>query len=240
MTKEESKIIREDLIKKSETLDSEDFIVYVQSHYGEIDLTDAALVIIFKKVSEIDENGYGLKWEICDLIDIHHSYKTTNGGSWYRKDGPLGKEFNISITRKGNKAETIKLDGKNKDRITMQKRNINTKIVKELKKEKCVILAIGSQIEIDHKNGKYNDTELLDVKTQKKEDFQPLSKAANNAKRTHCKRCKESGKRFDAKQLGYKESFICGDESSPNCEGCYWYDPKKFNEEISKDYKKNR
>ena len=71
-------------------------------------------------------------------------------------------------------------------------------------------------------------------------DFQPLSKAVNDAKRQHCKECIQTGKRYDAKRLGYKESFIVGDENSSSCPGCYWYDPVKFNEIISKDFVKEK
>jgi type II restriction enzyme len=73
---------------------------------------------------------------------------------------------------------------------------------------------------------------------QQPSDFQPLSKAVNGAKRTHCNRCKDTGFRFDAKLLGYSESFLQGDQKSKTCVGCYWYDPHKFNQVISKDFEK--
>jgi hypothetical protein len=41
----------------------------------------------------------------------------------------------------------------------------------------------------------------MNSSTQKLEDFQPLSKAANDAKRQHCKICMRTGERFDAKKL---------------------------------------
>lgn len=37
-----------------------------------------------------------------------------------------------------------------------------------------------------------------------------------------------------------KEGFIVGDEDTKVCAGCYWYDPKRFNEVISKDYQKGK
>lgn len=39
-------------------------------------------------------------------------------------------------------------------------------------------------------------------------------------------------------RLENEDCFTMGDENSPNCKGCYWYDPKAFNKDISKDYKK--
>ena len=101
-----------------------------------------------------------------------------------------------------------------------------------------MILDVSANIEVDHKNGRYSDLANISVDSQKKEDFQPLSKSANDAKRQHCKRCVETGKRYNAQRLGYKEGWIVGDENTSNCIGCYWYDPKRFNELISKDYKK--
>ena len=76
------------------------------------------------------------------------------------------------------------------------------------------------------------------MSTQKEADFQPLSKAANDAKRQHCRECVRTGKRYDAKRLGYKESYIVGNAKTSVCVGCYWYDPLQFNKLISKDFNK--
>ena len=81
---------------------------------------------------------------------------------------------------------------------------------------------------------------MNDLDKQSLDDFQPLSKAANDAKRSHCTACKASGKRYDATRLGYSVSFTKGDFNTANCQGCYWYDPIKFNKEISKNYNKDR
>lgn len=98
----------------------------------------------------------------------------------------------------------------------------------------------GSSIEVDHKNGKYDELSNIELENQKIDDFQPLSKAANDAKRQHCKDCIKTGKRYDARRLGYKEGWVVGDENTSPCIGCYWYDPKRFNQLISKDYKKEK
>lgn len=79
-----------------------------------------------------------------------------------------------------------------------------------------------------------------DTSNQKQSDFQPLSKAANDAKRSHCAKCIKTGKRYDATSLGYSQGFILGDENTKTCQGCYWYDPKYFNKIISTDYKKDK
>ena len=98
---------------------------------------------------------------------------------------------------------------------------------------RCVVLDTSNP-ECDHKDGRLDDPRLSDVKRQTISDFQPLSHAANAAKRQHCKSCRETGKRFDARKLGYKMAQIKGDEDyNGTCVGCYWYDPKKFNEMAS-------
>lgn len=56
----------------------------------------------------------------------------------------------------------------------------------------------------------------------------------------HSKDCIKTGKRYDARRLGYKEGWVVGDENTSPCIGCYWYDPKRFNQLISKDYKKEK
>lgn len=73
---------------------------------------------------------------------------------------------------------------------------------------------------------------VSDVKTQRVEDFQPLCKAANDAKRQICKRCKETNKRWNAKNIkGNPYEFYEGDENytdEQGCVGCYQYDPVEY------------
>lgn len=192
---------------------------------------------LFESIANPDENGYSEIIPIEKLTEIDNRFKMGNGGSWCRDDGALGKRYNIKRIKEKNKIVAVKLDGFNKSPI---ERKINASILKEIKKRRCVILDTSSQIECDHKNGKYNDNHMKDSKRQKLEDFQALSKAANNAKRQHCKQCKDSNKRYDAKRLGYSQSYIMGDEDSKNCEGCYWHDPYFFNKTISKNFNKKK
>ena len=81
-------------------------------------------------------------------------------------------------------------------------------------------------------NGMKNEDRVMKNKKQLLSDFQPLSKAANDAKRQFCKECRQTGKRYDAKQLGYPISYYKGNEINSNekdaCVGCYWYDPLEF------------
>ena len=93
-----------------------------------------------------------------------------------------------------------------------------------------------SKIEIDHKNGRNNDPRVADLLTQKKSDFQLLSRSTNLAKREYCKKCEKSNIRFDAKKIGYKISYIFGgkyhDGSINGCIGCYWFDILEFKKKL--------
>ena len=102
--------------------------------------------------------------------------------------------------------------------------------------QRCAILDTSSNIEIDHKNGRYDELSNMDTTTQKESEFQPLNKVCNDAKREHCKRCRETKKRYDARRLGYSHGWTVGDEDTDSCIGCYWYDIKAFNKKISSKY----
>ncbi len=190
---------------------------------------------IFLELANPDENGFSREVSIEELAAIDSRFITRNGGDWCRSDA--FPDYEVRRIKKSNKIVAVKLDGMAKHKIS---RAINPKIKEAIRKLPCVVLAHTSQVEVDHKDGKYDDRRIDSIDSQKESDFQPLSRAANLAKRQHCKTCKEDQSRFDAKRLGYSESFLTGDAQTRSCLGCYWYDPKKFNEEISRDYKKNR
>ena len=77
-----------------------------------------------------------------------------------------------------------------------------------------------------------NEDRVMKNEDQRLSDFQPLSKAANDAKRQFCKECRQTGIRYDAKKLGYPMSYYKGGAKHNNeedaCVGCYWYDPLEF------------
>ena len=175
---------------------------------------------------------------MTELEKYHHSFHTTNGGDWCRSNQSyLGKKYNIIREKRGGSIFSVKIDGFNKQ--TTINSSIRSYISSSIQKKRCVILDISTNIECDHKDGMKDDWRLNDKSNQSINDFQPLSKAANDAKRQHCKMCKKIGKRYDAKRLGYSHSFIYGNENSKTCVGCYWYDPIAFNEEISKYFIKS-
>ena len=183
---------------------------------------------LFLELAKPGEDGFSRIVHINEFTGEYASLQMGNGGDWGRDDGPLGKEFNIKRIKEKGKIIAVSLEGRKKNPTY---RSIDKNIKDIIKKQRCVILYTG-EVEVDHKDGRYDANSKT---SQKLEDFQPLSKAANNAKRQHCKNCKETGLRFDAKNLGYSVSVLKGSiEYNGSCIGCYWYDPKKFNEEISK------
>ncbi len=191
----------------------------------------------FLELAQPDEQGYSRRIELSDLVAVDPRFATGNGGHWCRSDGALGRQYHIVRFKEKGRIVAVKLDGFNRSPAA---KKISSAISRKIKKRKCVVLQISTNIECDHKNAKYDQRELEDVTQQRLEDFQPLSKAANDAKRQHCKLCRETGIRFDARRLGYSQPYVKGSASSPNCEGCYWYDPYDFNRQISAGFVQER
>lgn len=189
---------------------------------------------IFLEHSKPDSLGHTDWIAIDELVALDERFTLGNGGSWCRDDGPL-KDYRIERKKQGNRIVKIRLTGKQE---APKERQINPAVRKAIIRQRCAVLDVGTNIECDHKNGRYDSHQMLDASKQKPEDFQPLSKAANTAKRQHCKDCKETGNRYDAKQLGYAVGWLGhGDQNFKQwgCGGCYWHDPKLFNATVSKN-----
>lgn len=214
----------------------------IKLQYHEEILTPSQLGAIFLAYVSVigwedEANGISPEVTIDDLCKINTNFRSTNGCQWARSDNSaLGKVYKIVRTKKKNAVYSVKLDGFN----TRAKRNraIRKDIVDAISKQRCVVLDVGVNIEVDHKNGRYDDENVANLETQTLDDFQPLSKAANDAKRTHCTQCLKVQKRYNAQRLGYSAGWTQGDENDSVCVGCYWYDPKDFNGTISKDFQK--
>lgn len=202
-----------------------------------------SLVEIFEEEAEPDEDGFSKR--IVSVEDLKRKYgeqfTMNNGGSWCRDDGSLGKKYKIVRHKKNNKIVAVELQGFNNNPV---QKAIATHIKKAFSSSRCSILQTG-KVQIDHKDGTYDSQQIKNLQGQNIADFQPLSQAANAAKRQHCKECldgtnstrkSQPRNRFDARRLGYSEGWIKGGPHTDNCVGCYWYDPKKFNETISKDF----
>lgn len=175
---------------------------------------------LFLKLAKPNKNGVSRWVNVNEFNGEYKELQLGNGGSWCRKSSSLAKEYNVefdkSITN-GNSIDRIRLNGYNTNKSFNH--NIRQDIKDYYKNQNCVMLGINgtsenTKIEIDHKDGRKDDHRVSNLKTQKLEDFQPLSKAANDVKRQICKRCKETNIRWNAKNLkGNPFEFYYGDES---------------------------
>lgn len=184
-----------------------------------------------------DPNEYGIsRWvNVSEFVGKYESLKFGNGADWARSDGNLARTYILERDNSqttGNSVDRIRLNGFRKDTVGSQQ--IRADIKREIKKQRCVVLGTSNP-EVDHKDGRKDDLRVMNTKTQVLEDFQPLSKAANTAKRQFCKECKATENRYDAKQLGYPISFTEGSlkyEKPLGCVGCFWYDPIEFRKHL--------
>lgn len=192
---------------------------------------------LFLKLAKPNEFGESRWVDVSEFTGEYACLTFGNGASWARKESSLAKkyilEFDKNITP-GNSIDRIRTIGFNNNEYSQY---INTDIKKIIKSQSCVILGTSNP-EVDHKNGMKNEDRVMKNQEQKLSDFQPLSKAANDAKRQFCKECRNTGIRFDAKKLGYPISFYKGklehNSSESSCIGCFWYDPLEFRKHLKK------
>lgn len=198
---------------------------------------------LFLKLAKPNENGVSRWVSVDEFVGEFKELKLGNGGSWCRKSSALAKKYIVEFDKTqstGNSIDAIRLNGFNENETFNQA--ISSEIKKYYKYKPCVMLGIigtseNTKIEIDHKEGTKNSQRVSNISTQKLEDFQPLTKAANDAKRQICKRCQETDKRFDATCIkGFPMPYYRGNSSlkESGCIGCYQYDPVAYREELLK------
>ncbi len=186
---------------------------------------------LFIKLAEPDEDGFSRQVSVQEFVDEYEGLRLGNGGSWCRDDGPLARRFNVRRNKAKGKIVSVELQGFKKQPIM---KPIPSHVREKITGQPCAVLAVRS-VEVDHKDGRRDDPRLTDPAKVTVDDFQPLSKAVNVAKRQHCKQCRESGQRFDARRLGYLVSQFKGNGVyHGTCVGCYWHDPRRFNAEVSR------
>ncbi len=177
------------------------------------------------------ETGFSREVPIEELEQ--HGLGFGNGGSWCRDDSSLGKKYNIERIKLKNKIIAIRLHGYRKNPIG---KFIPASIKRAVCQKRCVVLGTSNP-ECDHKDGRRDDPKYSQPSQLSVQDFQPLSKAANCAKRQYCSECRKTGRRFDATTLGYSISQWAGNgRYMGSCTGCYWHDPIRFNQKVSKGF----
>lgn len=191
---------------------------------------------LFIELAQPDENGCSRWVETSEFTGDYERLKLGNGFDFGRKESPLAQKYVIETDKRrtpGVGIDAIRLNGfREEDPYTQY---IRPEIKREIKKQRCAILGT-SDPEVDHKNGMKNEGRVMKNEDQQLSDFQPLGKAANDAKRQYCKECRESGVRYDAKLLGYPMSYYAGGSKhnmeEDACVGCYWYDPLEFKKHL--------
>ena len=151
---------------------------------------------LFLKLANPDELGFSRWVYVEEFVGEYAGLKFGNGASWARKESQLAKKYKIQFKKDitpGNSIDAVRLVGYNEGNDSQY---IRADIKKEIKSRRCVILDTSNP-EVDHKNGMKNESRVMQNENQKLSDFQPLSKAANDAKRQHCKECMQSGVRYD-------------------------------------------
>lgn len=192
---------------------------------------------MFLQAAKPNDEGKTRLWLYAELEALYPGveFQTKNGGDWNRSDGVL-KDYIIHREKIKNRCIGIRLDGFKENIVEKQ---IRRDIVKKIKSQRCRVVDVGgNNIECDHKDGRYSFDTYGNLSNQKEDDFQPFHHNVNTAKRTHCNECKLTNKRYNATRIGYSTGWIIGSENyEGTCQGCYWYDPFIFNQEVSKNFK---
>ncbi|NCU39718.1 restriction endonuclease [Candidatus Falkowbacteria bacterium] len=193
---------------------------------------------LFLELAKPNKDGISRWVPVSEFIGKYKKLQLGNGGSWCRASSSLAKKYIVEFDKSktaGNSIDRVRLIGFNNKKILNQ--NIRKDIKDFYKVQNCVMLGVNgssenTKIEIDHKDGRKEDHRLSNLSEQQITDFQPLSKAANDIKRQICKRCKETNKRWNAKNIkGNPFDFYAGDENYSEelgCKGCYQYDPVEY------------
>jgi hypothetical protein len=193
----------------------------------EIAFKEGSQAHIFELASNINRHGQGAEVKVESFASLGLQ-PFGNGSGWARDDGPLGKKYKI-LRKKDSAGRIISVTATGWAEPSFNG-GIAPEVYEYYKDAKCRVLSTGRNIEMDHKDGRKHSFMPVDSC----EEFQPLSKAVNDAKRTHCKKCKQTNQRFDATVLGYSASVSDGTINyRGTCVGCYWHDPYAFNKKMT-------
>lgn len=200
------------------------------------------LIDLFLELAQPDKDTGISRWVYkTEFVGKYKDLMFQNGWSWGRGDGQLAKMYILERFPKNGPIEKVRTNGFNLQKSFSQA--IRPDIKNYYRNKKCVMLgvcgtSVNTRIEIDHKDGRKNDLRISDMSTQKLEDFQPLCKAANDVKRQICKKCKETDKRWNARNIkGNPYPFYEGDENYTEelgCVGCYQFDPVEYRKQSAK------
>jgi hypothetical protein len=188
---------------------------------------------LFIELAKPNIDGSSRKVFASEFIGKYRKLRSGNGYKW-----PEGLSGQYKFARGGRGDNWwIQLTGKCELVLTRKiRKDITEQILSKMCEHTGYDNLSSDRLEVDHRNGRYNDFRVLNEETQNIEDFICLSRRANLQKRSDCSNCKKTGLRFDAKKLGYKIGWTHGDEkhngSIDGCVGCYWFGPLDFKKAI--------
>lgn len=198
---------------------------------------------LFIELAKPDKDGVSRWVNTSEFKGKYSELELLNGLSWGRKSSTLAKTYNVETDKSitpGVKIDRIRLNGFNTTQSRLYSQSIRADIKQTISKKRCIVLGTNRscdhKTEVDHKAGRKDNIDVMTTATQKLEDFQPLSKPANDAKRQFCKECAATGDRYDAKKLGYTISFTEGSlkyDAKTGCNGCFWFDPIAFRQKLT-------
>jgi hypothetical protein len=198
------------------------------------------ILAVIERIGKINKKGVSnfisiiptdLRKRGCKANEIE-LFKSNNGVPYLRKDSPLCRKYNV--TRKYHKSIGsligFQLTGFNNNMYFSRAIPQDVRrVILEKYNYKCILCGSKDRLEIDHKNGRYDNI------ANTFEDFQLLCKSCNDKKRERCKTCKLSGQRFNVQQsisnILYKVPFTCGTQKYTEkigCKGCFLYDIEDF------------
>ena len=200
---------------------------------------------IIDEVFDPNENGVS-RWLSKEEIEKKNPKLSWGNNGVFRHGVFKGdNRYTWEKSPEKGKIEKIRTSGFSDDSLYGHKRPISSKIRSHYQNKPCVACGETNNCIVDHKNDLYNDTKVLNIETQTVEDFQSLCNSCNLKKRQICKKTKETGIRYSAKNIPclavFGIDFIVGDETFDENDinamvGTYWYDPVEFMNHIKMSY----
>jgi hypothetical protein len=189
------------------------------------------------KIMKPDNNGVTRVFTLDELraaLPKHmHNSLNGNGSAVFQNDRGLGKKYLIVKDKRSGKIEAVKLIGWASHNQTTRAAHIPSGIRRKIMlvpKKRCSVCFTGSKLQIDHKDGRKST--VINVNVNNPNEYQLLCQHCNVVKREVCKKCEQTGQRYDARPHGFKKGWTVGNIKyhpiGQGCTGCYWHDPIAF------------
>jgi hypothetical protein len=164
------------------------------------------------------------------------------GGNIYFGDTRYSWDIIRKVKGTTGKIEAMRTSGFNENHLLKVTHPIRKDILEYFRKQPCAFCGSRNDIQVDHKNGLYNDSRVLNLSTQTKDDFQSSCRHCNVRKREIEKKSRLTKRRqkppphiLALSGIKYTEGDETFDVADPYWhKGTYWGDPIAFVEEVKK------